>query len=507
MNTNRSTVHDEDKTAGRHAAGHRSTPGTTLGVLALGVLTFSLMLSMTSPGLATIGRHFGASADGTAWVMTSYLLSASVFTPIVGRLGDLHGKRRVLIVILVLLAIGTLLCTVAPTLGVMIAGRVIQGIGGGIFPLSFGLIRDEFPVERVPGAIGLISALLGLGAGVGIALAGVIIDGLNYRALFWIPLIGVLLALLLTVRFVPESQQRATGGINRLGAVLMSGGLALVLLAVSQAGNWGWGSAKTIGLAAAGLVLSACWVVSERRSRHPLVDMRMLAIRSVWTTNLVAILLGAGMFIPLVLIPQFAQTPAAAGYGFGASVTVAGLLLVPTSLVMLPVGALAGIIEKRVGSRLPVIVGTLFALLSFVLLLSFHAHKWQILISSGVLGIGLGLAFAAMANLVVAAVPADETGVATGMNTVARELGGALGTSLAGTLLASTALASGIPTVQGYNHSFIAAILALALAVGAGLLIPKSTPMIDAAAAVTDDFAHRAATRTTAESPGTRRPA
>ena len=209
-------------------------------------------------------------------------------TPIAGRLGDIFGKKRVLVIALAGLALGSLMAALVSTLALMIVARVIQGLGGAIFPLAFGIIRDEFPPQRIAGSIGLMSGLLGIGGGLGIVLSGVILDNLSYHWLFWIPLIVTTITTVATIFFVPESPVRAPAGINWLGAVLLSGWLTALLLAASQAHGWGWGSPKTLGLLRARRPCSrSLWVWSELRSRHPLVDMRVMRLRPVWTTNLV----------------------------------------------------------------------------------------------------------------------------------------------------------------------------------------------------------------------------
>jgi EmrB/QacA subfamily drug resistance transporter len=444
-----------------------------LAVLAIASLSYALLQSLISPALPTIQKDLGASENGVAWLLTGYLLSAAVATPILGRLGDLFGKRRILLLALGGLAVGSLVSALATSLPPMIAGRVIQGLGGGVFPLAFGIIRDEFPAPRVPGSIGLVSALLGLGGGLGVVLCGLIVENLSYHWLFWIPLAMVLVALLATFLAIPESPVRAQGSINWGGAALLSLGLAAILFAVSQTTTWGWGSARTLGLIALGGLFLAAWVLAERRSSDPLVDMRMMAIRGVWTTNLAAIALGTGMLSAFVLIPQLAQLPAAAGFGFATSVTEAGLFLLPMALVMLAVGALAGRVEARFGSRFALIVGGAFATGAYVLLLLAHDEKLPIYLASGLLGVGIGLAFAAMANLIVGAVSPTETGVATAMNTVARSVGSAFGGQLAATFLATSAAANGLPTVAGFNHGFLVGAIASGLAVAAALAIPR----------------------------------
>ncbi|HEX3453812.1 MAG TPA: MFS transporter, partial [Gaiellaceae bacterium] len=290
-------------------SGGRQHYNVTFALLATAGIAYALLQSLVAPALPDLQHAFNTSVNSASWVLTAYLLSASIATPLIGRLGDIHGKQRLLVGVLVLLCIGTVASALATTLTVMLIGRVIQGAAGGLFPLAFGIIRDEFPPERVAGGIGLMSALLGVGGGAGIVLAGPIVDHLDYHYLFWLPLILLVPATVAVYLFVPESPVRSKGTVNWLGAVLMSIGLAAILIAVSEAPVWGWGSPKTITLLAVGAVVLPVWVWNESRSPQPLVDMRMMRIRGVWTTNAVAALLGFGMYSSFILIPDFVETP------------------------------------------------------------------------------------------------------------------------------------------------------------------------------------------------------
>jgi len=236
---------------------HRQHYNLTFAVLALAGSTFALLQSLVAPALPEIQRDLNTTPTAVAWVLTAYLLSASVLTPIIGRLGDMFGKEHTLVASLSILGLGTLVAALANSIEVLIAGRVIQGAGGAVFPLAFGIIRDEFPRDRVARGIAFLSALLGIGGGAGIILAGPIVDALSYHWLFWIPLVMVGIAVVATLLFVPESPIKTPGRINWLGAALLSGWLVCLLIAVSEGSNWGWTSGRTLGLFAAGAVL--CW--------------------------------------------------------------------------------------------------------------------------------------------------------------------------------------------------------------------------------------------------------
>jgi MFS family permease len=299
-------------------------------------------------------------------------------------------------------------------------------------------------------------------------------QNLSYHWLFWFPLAAILITAYLTWRFIPESPVKTPAQINYRATLLMTAGISGVLLALTQTSSWGWGSPKTLGLLALGIVLVGAWVREELRSREPLVDMRMMAIRGVWTTNAVAFLIGVGMYSSFILLPELVQEPANSGYGFGASVTAAGLFLLPSTIAIVVVGQMAGILERRIGSRGSLIGGALFALASYVLLVADRSHQAEIYVAAGLLGIGIGLSFSAMANLIVQNVRREQTGVATGMNAVTRTLGGAFGGQLAATLLAGTvAAAGGIPTSSGFTLSFLMCLVAVAAAVGFAVLVPR----------------------------------
>jgi len=327
----------------------RSRPPVTFAVLALGVAAFALLQSLVVPVLTTVQHELHTTQNTVTWILTAYLLSASIMTPILGRVGDMTGKKRVFVATLAALAVGSLLAAVAPSIGVMIAARVIQGFAGGMLPVAFGIIRDEFPAEKVAGAVGAIAALTAVGAGLGIVLAGPIVDALDYHWLFWLPLILTVLAAASAILFVPESPVRTPGRISWLPAALLSGWLVALLVALSQAPTWGWSSDRVLGLLAVAVILAAAWLMAELRATTPLIDMKMMRRTAVWTNNLVALLIGVGMYATFAFLPEFVQTPSVAGYGFGASITRSGLMLLPSAITMFIVGIFAGRLAHKLG--------------------------------------------------------------------------------------------------------------------------------------------------------------
>lgn len=469
----------------------RTSTRLTFAVLATGAGVFAMLQSLIAPALPTVQHALHTSQSTATWVMTAYLLSASVFTPILGRVGDLIGKKRTLVAVLLAVLAGCLLAALAPTIGVLIVARVVQGIGGALFPLSFGIIRDEFEPAEVSPSISNLSAVIAAGGGVGIVAAGPIVSALDYRWLFWLPVGVVAVTTLIALRYVPESPARAAGRVNWLGAVLLSAWLVALLLPLSQASHWGWGSGRVIVLFAAAVVLFALWLLAEARSRTPLIDLRVMRLPAVWTTNAVALLFGAGMYSLWSFLPGFVQTPGSAGYGFGSSVTASGLLMLPMLVAMFFSGILSGRLEPVLGAKKLLTTGAALGAVALGMLTLWHDQQWQVAVVAGVFGLGIGLAFASMANLIVGSVPPEQTGAATGMNANIRTIGGSIGAALTSVLVTGDLQPSGLPYESGYTHGFgLLALLCLAAALAA-LLVPVQRARRTAAPRASDDGARR----------------
>ncbi len=470
----------------RPAAVARPHYNVIFAVLIIGISAYAVLQSLVAPVLATLIVALHTNQDTVTWVMTAYLLSASVATPILGRIGDKVGKERMLISTLIALTVGSGLAALSHTVGLMIVARVIQGLGGGLIPLSFGIIRDEFPPEKVNSAIGTGSAMLAVGGGLGLLLAGPIVGHLNYHWLFWIPMIFTAIATVACWLWVPESPMRTPGRINWGAAALLSAWLVMLLLAASEGPQWGWASVKVLALFAGAIVCLLLWVWTELRSSQPLIDMRMMRLPAVWTTNLVALLFGVGLYAVMTFLPQLVQTPkAVAGYGLTASVTQSGIYLLPMTIFMFLFGIAAAPLARRIGMKGVLLLGCTASIPGFVILAVGHSQGWQIYLSSALLGVGIGLAFSAMSAIVVKSVEPAQTGVASGMNANIRTIGGAIGSSVAASVLASgVSAAHPIPKDSGYSHVFWLLAAASVLAALAALIIPsiKNTPPAEAGA-------------------------
>jgi EmrB/QacA subfamily drug resistance transporter len=442
--------------AGSGSTTGRRRPNATLIViyLALGGLSFAVLQSLVAPALTTIGTDLKTTETGVSWILTAYLLSASVLTPIFGRLGDMVGKRRVLIAVLAILLVGTALSALAPNLGLLIAGRALQGAAGAVLPLSIGIVRDELPHNRVSVVIGLLSAIFGIGAGVGIVAAGPIVTNLNWHWLFWFPLILVAIALVGAIFGIPESPIRKPGRLDLVGTLVLAVSLVSILLAISEGSTWHWGNWKTVGLLIVGGVTLIAFVLIELRVKEPLIDVRLFRFSGVWTSHVVALVFGFAMFGTFLLIPTILQLPTILGYGFGKTVTQAGLYLLPTVLAMIVLAPLAGLMIRRVGPKPSLILGGVFVTAAFVLPAIEHTFLWEIVVSGILTGAGIGLALASTSNALIESVPATQTGEAISANTIARSIGSSIGTAVVAAIITAHSTVQGLPENDGFTIGF-----------------------------------------------------
>jgi MFS family permease len=452
-------------------AGGRQHYNVTLAILAFAGTAYSLAQTIVVPALGTIQRDLHTTSTWATWALSSFLLVASVATPVLGRLGDQHGKELILVLAIAIFLVGCIGAAAAWNIWALIFFRGVQGTAGAIFPLAYGIIRDEFPPEKVAVGIGTISTVFGVGSGAGVLSAGLVVDHFSWRWVFVGASVVTATALVLVHRYVPESPIKTPSSVDFVGAMLMSAALICLLLALTEGNHWGWASARTLGLFAASVVVFAWWSRIELRIPEPLVDMRMLRQRTVLLTNVTAIISGFAMFGSFVLIPAFAETPRGIApasahllhYGFDASVTKAGLYLLPSSATLLFSGPLAGAIGRRVGMKWPLSFGLILLGLTYAAFPIWHAHPWQICVQMAMVGISVGFAFAAMATLITQAVRPTETGIATGMNTVMRTVGSVIGAQLVAALLASYTIGrTGLPSVTAFEIAFwISAAVAL----------------------------------------------
>jgi MFS family permease len=454
----------------------RPNPTIVLAVLLLAGMSYSLSQTLLAPALPAITASLHTSPESASWLLTGFLLSASVSTPVIGKLGDIHGKGRVLAGVMAIFTTGGVICALSSTIGPTIVGRVLEGVSGGVYPLAYSIVKETFPPQRVAGGLAMVSVLIGFGAALGLLLAGVIVEYLGVPWLFWTSLLGIPAAVM-ALRFIPSNPGPDRHGIDWWGAAIMSVALGLILLALSRANDWGWGSAPTLGMFALGFAFLAFFVWFENRHSDPIIEMRVLRQRAVAATNLATCLVGFLIFIGFVLIPQLAHTPTSTGYGLGLSITAAGAVVAPLALLQLVTAPVIARVGSRIGFRRIFLGGIAFTSASLLLLTFSHGSILGLLASGALIGIGICGAYAGSANLIVAAVPAREVGVATGINTVARSVGGAFGTAVSTAILISqTPSGSEFPLDRGYTLAFGSAVAVGLLAFAVGLAVPRRAP-------------------------------
>jgi EmrB/QacA subfamily drug resistance transporter len=420
--------------------------------------------------LPLIQDDLGTTSAAVTWTVTAWLITAAVATPLFGRIGDMIGKRRMFVISVGAIAVGSLIAAFAPNLEVLIFARVLQGFAGAIFPLTFGIIRDEFPAARVPGMIGMVSAVIAVGSGLGTVLSGPLADLVGWRGLFLVPMLLTVAGGVMSLLVIPESPQRAAGRINPLAALLLSAWLVALLLPLSMANQWGWNSPAVWALLAVAVVLLVSWIWVETRSITPLVDMRMMRLPGVWIPNSTAFLLGAAMFGVWAFLPRFLQTPSETGYGLGETVAASGLVMLPMLVALGVAGFLTGPLSRRVDLRVQLTGAAILIALSTASFGVFHSAAWMLAGAGAIFGFGLGISNSAMASLVVQSVARTQTGIAAGMNANLRTIGAAFGTSLMAAIVTSSLGLGGLPTESAYDTAFIVmASLALGAAVIAGL--------------------------------------
>ncbi|GGS43418.1 MFS transporter [Streptomyces cinerochromogenes] len=446
-------------------------------VLAFAGIVVAVMQTLLVPVIKDLPQLLDTAPSNATWVLTSTLLSGAVATPIMGRLGDLYGKRRMLVLSLAVMVVGALVSAVTSQLLLMIAGRTLQGFAMGAIPLGIGLMRDMLPREKLGSAMALMSSSIGVGGGLALPAAALVAQHADWHALFYGAAGLGALAIVLTLVAVPESPMRAEGSFDLLGALGLSTGLVLLLLPITKGSDWGWSSGTTLGLFAGSLAVLLLWGVYELRVPAPLVDLRTTARREVLLTNLASIMVGVSFYVVSLVLPQLLQLPTATGYGLGQSMVVAGLCVAPLGLTMMFTAPVYARLSARYGPKVTLITGLLVIAIGYGGGLGLMDAAWQTVVTSVVLGAGIGLAYSSLPALIVGAVPASETGAANGLNTLMRSIGTSVSSAVIGMVLANTADDVGgveIPTMHGFRVSFLIATAAVAVGLLLAIFLPKA---------------------------------
>lgn len=455
----------------------RSSALLTIVVLCFGGMSVALTQTLVIPIQIELPRLLGAAPADAAWVVTSTLLAAAVTMPIAGRLGDMFGKQRVLVVSAGLLLVGSLVCALSGSLAPVLVGRTLQGLAMGFIPVGISLMREVVPPAMATTAVAAMSATLGVGGAIGLPLSAWIADAFDWHGLFWVASAFALVVLLGVWFAVPHVHDEHPGRLDVVGGIGLAVGLVATLLGVSKGNSWGWSSAETIGCLVGGVAVLLVWGWYELRQDEPLCDLRVTARRPVLLTNVAAILIGFGMMAQAIVLPQLLQMPEATGYGLGQSLLAAGLWMAPGGLMMLAFAPVSAHIMRRYGAKYALALGALVLgggyLLSFFLM----DAPWQLAVAGVVCSAGVGIGYAAMPTLIMDAVPIHEAGSAVGINALMRSVGTTVASAvMAAILTGQTAVLGGveIPAEGAFRTCFLVATVAAVVGALVALTIPKT---------------------------------
>ncbi|MBM7513932.1 MFS family permease [Nocardioides cavernae] len=478
-----------------------SRSGLIVLVLALCGTAVSLMQTLVVPLLPDFPGLLGTSSDNASWLVTVTLLTSAVATPILSRLADMHGKRLMIVVSLLVLLAGSLLGAVSDSLVALIAARSLQGFAPALIPIGISMMRDELPPERIGGAVALMSATLGIGGAVGLPLSGVIYETFGWQAVFWGSVVMAAVMLVLVLVVVPESGVRTPGRFDWVGAILMSIALTSLLLGISKGGVWGWTSQWTLLSFTVAFLVFALWAPWELRTGEPLVDLRTSTRRPVLFTNIASLLAGFAMFANLLVATQQLQIPVASGVGFGLDVTEAGLAMLPGGVLMVLMAPVSAEVTRRFGARITLVTGLCITGFGYVVRVLLDATLAQLVLGVCIVSVGIAVSFAAMPVLIMQSVPISETAAANGLNTVVRSIGTSTCSATVAAVFAAGLVAGGYPSEAAlHSMSWLAAGAAFLAAV-VGFLIPaRIAPVLatrplepgDTPAAVRADSVRRA---------------
>ncbi|MFD3491228.1 MFS transporter [Streptomyces sp. NPDC058690] len=454
---------------------HRAGGGV-VPVLAFAGITVAVMQTLLVPVIKDLPALLHTDPSNATWVMTATLLAGAVATPIMGRLGDLYGKRKMLLTSLAVMVIGSLICAFTDQLVVMIVGRALQGFAMGAIPLGIGIMRDELPREKLGSAMALMSSSIGVGGGLALPAAALVAQHADWHTLFFGAAGLGVLSMVLTVLAVPETSLRAPGRFDLPGALGLSLGLVCLLLPITKGSDWGWTSATTLGLIAASLLILVLWGLFELRSPAPLVDLRTSARREVLLTNLTSVMVGVAFYAVSLVLPQLLQLPVSTGYGLGQSMVVAGLCVAPLGLTMMFVAPLYARLSARRGPKVSLMLGMLVIAIGYGAGLGLMSAAWQTVMIAVVLGAGIGLAYSSLPALIIGAVDPSETGAANGLNTLMRSIGTSVSSAVIGMVLANTSVRMGpvqVPSMEGFRTSFMIATGAVLIGLVLAAFLPS----------------------------------
>jgi MFS family permease len=444
------------------------------------VLSGSLMAvvsSLGAPLIPTLSRTDGVSLSTGEWILTITLLTGALATPVMGRLADGPRQRAVMLTGLGTVVAGCVLSAVSTGFAVLLIGRALQGVGLGLLPVAMAIARRHLPQEKARRTIATLSVTTAIGAGLGYPLTGLIAQFLDFRAAYWFGAITVTAALVLAAVILPPRSAGAPRRFDAGGAALLSLAVIGVCVVLSEGGEWGWGSARSLPVIAASAVLLAAWVPHELHAADPLVDLRKVRNRSVLTADVSGFLISTALYMVIPVIVEFVQIPRSAGYGFAASLVVSGLVLIPLSAGSYAATRFLSVYQRHFGYRTMIPLGSVVCAAGTAFFAVQHSALWEAFVTIAVVGLGIGFTTGAMPGFIVRAVAESETGSALGFYQVARSIGFTVGSALsAAVLLAHTRRGQALPDAGGFTLALIiAAALCLVTAV-VSFVLPARAP-------------------------------
>ena len=452
-------------------------------------LVVAAVASLGAPLITSVATTFHVSLDSAQWTLTITLLSGAVATPVLGRLGAGPHRRATILATLAVVVAGSALTVLPLPFVWLLVGRAAQGVGLGLTALMMGVARDNLPEGRSVATISLVSVVSIIGIGVGYPLAGLLTEFGGVRVAYGLGLFVTAIAFLAAWRSIPMAPEGRSAHVDIAGALLLAGGLFLVLFLASETSLWSHHLAVAVVLAIVAVLLLCVWAASELRSKTPLVDLRAVRHPAVAGANVAMFVGGIGMYLLLTLITRYAQTPHSAGYGFGLTTFVAGLVLVPFSVLGFVAGKLTPRVRARIGAPLLLAGSAVIVLGAFVLFAAARSNLAELFVAMGVLGFGVGSFSAAMPGVILAVTPHSETSSAMSFNYVVRSVGYSLGSAIGGLVLAAgTDTAHLFPNDRAYTTAALVGIAAMANTTMTSLVLarqrsPEAEPTVAPAGA------------------------
>ncbi|MFC1403393.1 MULTISPECIES: MFS transporter [Streptacidiphilus] len=466
----------------------RTPPSSTAARSALAVVSFLVFVELCSgilqgsvPTLVPlIGAQMHISSGSLSWVNTLPLLVSGISVPLASKLGDIHGHRRMILITMAAVAVGSVLAATTTSFGLLLVGRALQGLYTAWLPLDFAIVRDRVQGRQAGTGIGLLVGAVFLGSTLGAVGTGLLSQHVaTARAMMWFPAVAILLCLPVVLLLIPESVTRNRSRIDWSGTVLLSTGLGTGLLALGRGSAWGWTSATVLVLAAAAVLALAAFTVTELRAAEPLIDVRLITGRRLAPLYLLSFVIGIAMFGSQTAGSTFMATPKQFGFGFGFDTLRLSLMALPTTVAAFLSAGAASRLLRVLGARTPLALGFAGFTASYALIALAHSAPWQFVVSGVLAGVGLGLVIGALPVQIMGHLPADQTGIGTGIYNTLKALAGSVSGAAFAAVLDHNLLKLPVPGVElsdlhGYVIVWTSCAVICLLGLGLSLVIGRA---------------------------------